>query len=125
MRTCSKNLFISPALIAGLGLILAGRVTAQSFTTLHSFTRSDGANPRAGLTSSGDTLYGTTYSGGDSGWGTVFAIGTDGTGFTNLYFFTTPFYDPTSDSYTNNCGADPFSGLILSSDTLYGTASRA
>ena len=38
MKTSLKNPFLLPALIAGLGLMLAGRVTAQTFTTLHSFT---------------------------------------------------------------------------------------
>src|SRR5258705_10456752 len=54
------------ALIAGLGLLPAGRVTAQTFTTLHSFTaghdpypfcdcphNGDGANPFSGLVLSG------------------------------------------------------------------------
>ena len=48
-----------PALIAGLGLIPAGRVTAQTFTNLHNFTGLDGAEPHAGLILSGNTLYGT------------------------------------------------------------------
>src|SRR5260370_15288863 len=83
------NLFLVPALIAGLDLIPAGRVTAQTFTLLHSFTGvSDGANPRAGLILSGSTLYGTAGQGGSFGVGTVFAINTDGTGFTNLHNFT-------------------------------------
>jgi len=34
----TKNLFVLPALIAVLNLLPAGRVTAQTFTTLHSFT---------------------------------------------------------------------------------------
>jgi len=34
----TKNLFLVPALIAALNLIPAGRVTAQTFTTLHSFS---------------------------------------------------------------------------------------
>src|SRR6266581_2485226 len=62
-----KNLFPFPALIAGFGLVLVGRVTAQTFTKLHtftaldtaSFTNSDGAYPLAGLILSGNTLYGT------------------------------------------------------------------
>src|ERR1041385_2322233 len=36
MKTRIKDLFLLPALLASFGLILAGRVTAQSFTTLHS-----------------------------------------------------------------------------------------
>src|ERR1035437_3383230 len=93
MKTSIKNPFpclgvasmrsrVLPLLIAGLGLIPAGRVTAQTLTTLHSFTEtsgptstnSDGANPQAGLILSGTTLYGTAYWGGSSGYGTVFSL---------------------------------------------------
>ena len=60
MKTSIINLLLLPALIAGLNLIPAGRVTAQTFTTMHSFTYgSDGANPAAGLILSSNTLYGT------------------------------------------------------------------
>jgi len=124
MKTYMKNLFLLPALIAGLGLLTAGRVTAQTFTTLHSFTatpfntNSDGATPYAGLVQSGNTLYGTTYAGGRAGKGSVFAVNTDGTGFTNLYSFSARF-GPLS---TNTDGARPSDGLVLSSNTLYGTA---
>ena len=38
MKTRLKNLFLLPALVAGFGLMLAGQATAQTFTTLHSFT---------------------------------------------------------------------------------------
>src|SRR2546425_1152833 len=114
MKTRIKNLFLPPTLIAGLGLMLAGQVTAQTFTTLHSFTGSDGAVPLAGLILSGNTLYGTARDGGSGGNGTVFAVNTDGTGFTNLYSYTFTQY------YTNSDGADPH-GLILSGNTLYGT----
>jgi uncharacterized repeat protein (TIGR03803 family) len=117
----TKNLFILPALIAVLNLIPAGRVTAQTFTTLHSFTatnglaqtNSDGANPYAGLitNSSGNTLYGTAWAGGQFGKGTVFAVNTDGTGFTSVHGFT-----------GGSDGAFPHAGLILSGNTLFGTA---
>ena len=66
---------------------------------------------------SGNTVYGTARQGGSSGNGTVFAVNTNGTDFTNLYSFTTPI----PGSETNNDGAYPFAGLILSGDTLYGT----
>ena len=50
------------ALIAALGLILAGRLTAQTFRNLHSFTtpdptyysNSDGVNLYAGLVAAGN-----------------------------------------------------------------------
>ena len=124
MKTFIKNLFLLPALIAGLNLIPAGRVTAQTFTNLHSFTllnnytNSDGARPYAGLILSGNTLYGTAFYGGSSGNGTVFAVHTNGTGFTNLHSFTA--FSVLSS--TNSDGANPEAGLILSGNTLYGTA---
>ena len=86
MKTPLKTAFLLLVLIAGFDLILAGQVTAQTFTTLHSFTatsgpypptNSDGGNPWAGLLLSGNTLYGTAPNGGSSGWGTVFAVNTD------------------------------------------------
>src|ERR1019366_5240943 len=125
MKTSIKNLFtcpggawrpawVLPALIAGLGLILAGQVAAQSFTTLYNFTNgSDGAHPYAALILSGNTLYGTASEGGSSGAGTVFAANTDGSGFTILHSFT-----------NGSDGAYPRGGLILSGNTLYGTAQQ-
>src|SRR6266700_2763436 len=117
----SRTTWILPALIAVLNLLPAGRVTAQTFTTLHSFTpsglytNSDGANPYAGLitNSSGNTLYGTAQYGGSSGAGTVFALNTDGSGFTNLYIFTARSTN-SAGVYTNSDGASPHAGLILS-----------
>src|SRR5664280_2629915 len=132
MNTHTKTLFtrlgaawILPALIAGLGLMPAGRATAQPFATLHSFpvsvsgVNSDGAKPLAGLILSGNTLYGTAYIGGTNGNGAVFAVNTDSSGFTNLHSFTALAgpYPP-----TNSDGANPHGGLILSGNTLYGTA---
>src|SRR5665213_3304953 len=117
MKTFIINLFLLPALIAGLNLMPTGRVTAQTFTTLHSFTSSsDGEYPYAGLILSGNTLYGTADYGGSSGDGTVFAVNTDGTDFTNLHNFTA------LSNSTNSDGTHPQAGLILSGNTLYGTA---
>src|SRR6266568_1734378 len=82
---CFYVLFLLPVLMmAGLGLMmLAGQVTAQNFTVLHSFS---GTFPQAGLILSSNTLYGTTA----ARWGsnTVFKLNADGTGFTTLYSFT-------------------------------------
>src|ERR1044071_6797617 len=106
MKPCIK--FFLPVLI-GLICMLGGRVTAQTFTTLHSFTGSD-ANPESGLVLSCTTLYGKPDGSGagvgGKGCGTVFSINTDGTGFTTLHTF------------TNGDGATPESGLIVSSNTL-------
>src|SRR5260370_25864080 len=68
---------LAMTLIAGFGLMPAGRATAQPFTVLHSFTatdpgtgiNSDGAGPDTGLFLFGNTLYGTALIGGASGFG--------------------------------------------------------
>lgn len=114
MKTCIRHPFPLPVLIATLGLMPAGRVTAQTFTTVHNFTGgNDGANPEAGLLFSGNTLYGTASGGGISGNGTVFAINSDGTGFKVLHSFT-----------GDSDGKDPQTGLILSGNTLYGVTTE-
>jgi uncharacterized repeat protein (TIGR03803 family) len=117
----------------GMGTIFAINTNGSGFTTLHSFTagnfdasynftNSDGIQPLAGLILSGNTLYGTAEVGGSSGYGTVFAVKTDGSGFTTLYSFTAGNYDA-SGNITNSDGFYPTAGLILSGNTLYGTAS--
>jgi hypothetical protein len=50
------------SLLSGLGLLLAGRLTAQTFTTLYALTNADGFPPVGGLVLSGNILYGTTSS---------------------------------------------------------------
>ena len=82
------------------------------------YTNSDGANPSAGLTLSGSTLYGTTRAGDSSGSGTVVKLNTDGTGFASLHSFPEL---PLSYLLTNSEGGRPYAGLTLSGSTLYGT----
>ncbi len=127
ITNASGNILYGTALFGGRsgnGTLFAVNADGTGFTTLHSFTatsgsfpgtNSDGVGPSAGLVLSGSTLYGTTFNGGAAGNGTVFAVNTDGTGFTNLHNFT-------SASATNNDGANPKAGLVLSGGILYGTA---
>jgi uncharacterized repeat protein (TIGR03803 family) len=101
------------------GTVFAVNTDGTGFTNLHNFTGytggSDGYQPCDGLILSGSTLYGTTELGAENGEGTVFAVNTNGTGFTNLYTFT-------STSSTN--GDNPLGGLVLSGINLYGTTVR-
>jgi uncharacterized repeat protein (TIGR03803 family) len=111
------------------GMVFAANTNGSGITILHNFAagivgnqgqegtsfnslpvhNSDGAGPCGGLILSGSTLYGTTFYGGSSSCGTVFAVNTNGSGFTNLYFF------------TGGDGANPYAGVIISNNTLYGT----
>jgi uncharacterized repeat protein (TIGR03803 family) len=112
----------------GPGTVFALNTDGTGLSTLHQFapfplfiyTNFDGVNPKAGLVLSGNTLYGTTAFGGSSANGTVFAVKTDGTDFTVLHHFTITTYDGSSS--TNGDGANPVSTLIISGNTLYGTA---
>ena len=117
---------------SGWGTVFGVNTDGTGFTTLYSFTatsgsggfvgtNTDGAAPNAGFILSGNTLYGTAQAGGSSGWGTLFAVNTDGTGFTNLHNFTAT--SGSAGGYgINSDGADPMAGLVLSGNTLYGTA---
>src|ERR1035441_6538690 len=133
MKNRVQNLFLLPALIAGLGLILTGRATAQSFTNLYNFSvdfvffngnvsNSDGFEPSGSLILAGNTLYGTAWQGGSNGNGTVFAISTSGTVFTNLHSFSAEATNSLG-RHTNSDGYNPSASLVLSGNTLYGTAS--
>jgi uncharacterized repeat protein (TIGR03803 family) len=96
----------------GFATVFAVNTDGSGFTNLYTFNDgSDGADPYAQLVLSGSTLYGTTSRGGSTNRGTVFAINTDGSGYTNLYSFT---------NGTDGCAPRP--GLVLSGNTLYGTA---
>jgi len=122
MKKSIKNHVLLPVLFACVSLLLAGRVTAQTYTDIYSFSsfdsvgssvNSDGALPNGDIVSSSNTLYGTTSYGGSSGVGTVFAVNTDGTGFSSLY----SFGGGSDGKYPRGAG------LVLSGTTLYGTTS--
>jgi uncharacterized repeat protein (TIGR03803 family) len=113
------------------GTVFAMTTNGTGFTVLHNFTarnrttftNSDGAAPTAALILSGNMLYGTANRGGSGNEGTVFALNINNTNFTVLHSFTVANYDPNF-NLTNSDGANPDARLILSGDTLYGTASR-
>ena len=95
----------------GRGTVFALNTNGTGFTALHSFAGYDGAYAREELSLSGNTLYGTAQTGGNFGGGTVFALNTNGTGFTTLHSF----------NYGSSDGSEPYSGVTLFGNTLYGT----
>jgi uncharacterized repeat protein (TIGR03803 family) len=115
---------------SGNGVVFAVNTNGTGFTNLYSFraggydasstyTNSDGGGPQTSLILSGNTLFGTAYEGGGSGNGTVFAVNTNGTDFTCLYSFTAA---SAASPYTNSDGGGPNGSLVLSGNTLFGTA---
>ena len=108
--------------ISNAGCVFSIDTNGTGFTVLHSFTYygSDGGRPYGSLILSGNALYGATTYGGEYGNGTLFAVNTNGTGFTVLYTFTASQNNSLGYS-TNSDGANPNS-MILSGNTLYGTA---
>ena len=125
-KRVATNALLLLALAVSLTSLLPVRLSAQTFTTLHSFTalsaccpstNTDGAYPYSRALSD-NTVYGAASSGGSSGSGTVFAVNTNGTGYRVLYTFS-----PISNYPCNACvNSDGFSpgNLILSGSTLYG-----
>ena len=113
----------------GTGMVFAVDTNGLTTRTVYdfsdtngtSFANDDGANPECVLVLSGNTLYGTTEFGGTNGNGTVFAVNTDGTGFATLYNFN-PVVENGFAIATNYGGANPATGLVLSGNTLFGTA---
>ena len=89
--------------------VFGGSITSVVGSVTNVFP--DGTTPTGSLLLSGSTLYGTTTYGGSNSDGTVFSINTDGSGYSILHQFS----DAPGDGY------NPYSPLILSGSTLYGT----
>lgn len=84
--------------------------TAGKQRVLHNFGQpGDGAEPFAGITALGGTLYGTTKAGGQYGYGTVFSL--DGSGKEHVLHSFGAGTD----------GRNPEGGVTALNDTLYGT----
>jgi len=107
------------------GTVFKANTDGTGFGPIHSFASSssnantDGKYPDDTLVLSGNSLYGTATSGGSFGNGAIFRVNIDGTGFTNLYSFTT---NSSTFPNTNTDGRSPRAGLVVSGNTLYGTA---
>ena len=105
--------------IAGKGTVFKINVGGGGFATLHYFSGNgiDGSTPQAGLVLQGNTLYGTTEKGSATngiGNGTVFKINTDSTGFATVHSFNS----------NESEGYELEAGLVLSGNTLYGSAAE-
>jgi uncharacterized repeat protein (TIGR03803 family) len=93
------------------GTVFAINTDGTGFKTLHVFTGSDGSEPWSEVVISGNALYGTAAAGGNGNSGVIYKMNLDGGNFTNLYKFT-----------GRPDGASPYAGVVLSGNTLSGTA---
>jgi len=98
--------------VSSNGIIFSIGKNGGGYNVVMAFAGTNGANPSTALYQASDGgLYGATDSGGTWTNGTVFSLRLDGSGFTNLWFF----------SGTNGDGADPSSSLLEGNDgALYG-----
>ncbi len=122
--------------LAGMLALSATCASAQLLTSIYSFDNAtNDFNLTAGLLLSGNTLYGTAAGGtlpsggkgaGPVSGGAVFKLNTDGTGFTNLYIFSSAYGSVAFPSVTNTDGANSFYApqLVSSGNRLYGTTDR-
>jgi uncharacterized repeat protein (TIGR03803 family) len=128
-----KTIYNSLVLLVLAWFLAATSAAAVTFTNLYIFsadafpggpnaaaTNSDGVNPN-GFVLSGNTFYGTAAAGGRYGSGTIFRVDTDGEHFTNLFDFNNGPYDSANSTYPESTGDMPNPGLLLLSNTLYGT----
>jgi len=99
--------------LGGNGTVFSVSDDGSNFTVLVSL-----AGPQ-GLSLSGNTLYVAT--GFYPGSGALWKLNTDGTGLATVYAFTGAT-ETSSYSYTNSDGVAPLDPLIISGDTLFGTA---
>lgn len=110
-----KNILKQMVLMLTALFLMVINTNAVVFTNFFNFfSLEGGANPYASLVLSSNILYGTASAGSSSpgnpiSLGTVFKVNTDGTGFTTLH------------SFNQTDGSDPYAGLMLSGNTLYGT----
>ena len=120
-------ILLALACLAGLS------AQAYSFTNLYFFsadafppganelaTNGDGANPVSIIVANG-VIYGVDAGGGSTGDGTIFRMDVDGTHFTNFFTFQLGPEDPGTNTYSQSTGVQPNPGLLLVSNTLYGT----
>lgn len=104
------------------GTVYKLHTNGTGYTILHSFTNypaPDGIRPFGRLVVNGDTLYGTTEAGStnesSTHYGSIFSLNTNGENFKVIHTF---------DPFMHGDGGNPFAGLTLAGNRLYGTATQ-
>lgn len=102
------------------GTLFSLKTDGSQFTVLHTFVGGDGGSFPMAISFTNGVLYGVTESGGANNNGVAYSSNADGTGFTVLHTFAAINFP----DYTNYDGAYPEGALVLSGNTLYGTAEQ-
>jgi uncharacterized repeat protein (TIGR03803 family) len=117
----------------GYGTLYSMETDGLGFTNVHQFaegglsltdfaiTNTDGIWPQAGVTVSGNALYGTCEYGG-LGLGSVFSVTTNGNDFTVLHYFPAGSTLTIFPNGTNSDGAYPQTQMLLANGFLYSSA---
>lgn len=106
--------------VNGSGTVYSIATTGSNFKVIHPFAANGVTQTGpylSGLLLSGSSLFGTDSVGGTNATGSIFSLNTNGSGFSVVYNFST------NGMGTNFDGVNPEGALMLSGDTLYGTAS--
>lgn len=100
---------------SGVGSVFKIKTDGTGYTILKSFSNlsSNGYLPYGSLVSDSTYLYGTTFSGGTNANGTIYRIKPDGSGYSQIYNFTS----------ATSSGKKPYGTLLYNSGYLYGTVS--
>jgi len=103
----------------GSGTVFSIATNGLNFKVIHPFTANGVTEVGpylSGLLLSGGTLFGTASVAGTNAVGSIFSLSTNGSGFAEIYNFST------NGTGTNFDGMHPEGALVLVGDTLYGTA---
>jgi uncharacterized repeat protein (TIGR03803 family) len=102
----------------GSGTFFSIKTEGSGFTNLYTFGNEAGAAP-GDLTASGSWLYGTSARGGAYGSGLIYRMTFDGSDFEVIYNFSS-----VTNFYFNLDGASPLGSLMVTSNELFGVATR-
>jgi len=100
------------------GIIFTINPGDDSFTKVHDFKSTNGANPRGSLVFAEDKLWGVTEKGGENSDGTIFTIDPADNSFTKAHDFkNAPFGEEKN-------GASPAGSLVFAEEKLWGVTER-
>lgn len=120
----SERLAVTGNTLYGIvgGWVFKMNTDGTGYVVLKDLASSADGGLGVGLARAGDTLYG-ALSGNPNPPDKVFKLNTDGTGYAVLHAFSPSAYDPSQARQTNSDGVWLTGDLVVSGNTIYGSAS--